>query len=90
MAIWNFKTSHFEISSVHAVGCKTFEAGEGQSCWSLLVVGSWVDPPVVVVPFAEQFLTITKVKDTPVSRQAPTVVASMTLAEVVHGLCSDG
>ena len=55
------------------------------------LLGSSVDPPVVVIPFAEQFLTITKVKDTPVSRQAPTVVASMkTLQKLSTAAASTG
>eukprot|EP00435_Cladocopium_sp_Y103_P043615 s1301_g12.t1 len=53
------------------------------------LVGSSVNPPAVVVPHAEQFLTITKVKDLPVSRPAPNVVASMkTLQKLTSGPAS--
>eukprot|EP00435_Cladocopium_sp_Y103_P050318 s564_g15.t1 len=45
------------------------------------LLGSSVNPPAVVVNFAEQFLTITKVKDVPVSRPAPNVVASMKMLQ---------
>eukprot|EP00435_Cladocopium_sp_Y103_P007465 s1296_g2.t1 len=41
------------------------------------LLGSSVEPPAVVASFGGKFLTITKVKDLPVSRPMPNVVASM-------------
>ena len=41
------------------------------------LIGSADEPANLAVPYANQFLTITKVKDTPVSKPVPNVVASL-------------
>eukprot|EP00438_Fugacium_kawagutii_P009705 Skav211708 [mRNA] locus=scaffold2852:32753:42021:+ [translate_table: standard] len=53
---------------------KPVRGGKDGRYW---LIGSSDDPPTAVVPYSEQFLTITKVKDMANVKPAPNVVASL-------------
>ena len=56
---------------------KPLRAVTGGRAGRFWLIGSSEDPPQLAVPYAQQFLTITKVKDIPAVKPVPNVVASL-------------
>ena len=79
------KTHIFEFLKGISWTAKPLKPTRGVQDGRFWLVGSSDEPPSLVAPYADRFVAITKVRDVPLSKPAPSVVASLKTLQRITG-----